>query len=165
MPNNNDQSPPGWLMGCVIQACEGSTDMYNKVLAIVKDDKELYESVSYASDEQRFKMMQKVRNRIVSGTKAERDKAKDKAKAVNAKGAGSVPKPAARTFTKEVKLVGDDFAAATVWDDQAIRYADGEIAQRLEEEDELGSTPGYLLSTINAGKKLLKARRKNLKKL
>ena len=45
MPNNNDK-PPGWLMGCVIQACEGSTDMYNKVLAVVKDDKELYESVS-----------------------------------------------------------------------------------------------------------------------
>ena len=165
MPNNNDQNPPGWLMVCVIQACGGSTDMYNKVMAVVEDDKDLYESVSYANDEQRIKMMQKVHNRIASGTKAEREKAKDKAKAVNVKGTGPASKPAARHFTKEVKLVGDDFAAATVWDDQAIRYADGEIAQRLDDEDDLGNTPGYLLSTINAGKKLLKARHKNLTKL
>ena len=78
-----DKGHPEWPITETLLAAGGDLGMYGKILRVVKNDKELYDRVQYGADHQRKRILQQTRDKIAAGTKSEKDKAKDKAKAGN----------------------------------------------------------------------------------
>ena len=106
------QSPPDWLSTEAIIAAKHDGDMYSKIIRHLLADQQLYDQIKYGADHLRRRLLQRKHDKIKAGLKSERDKAKDKAKAATKE---------VRPGGKPPRIVGDDFATATLWDDQAIK--------------------------------------------
>ena len=93
-----------WLTKELLTLADLDGDMYGKRVRAVKADQSVRDDLMSAPDGLR-RMMRQLKSTVLGSPKSERDKAKDKAKAVT-----SSPKVSA----KYTKLVGDDFTTATL---------------------------------------------------
>ena len=141
---------PKWLYKELVDLGGCSTDMTGKLERAITADKVLRDDLERAPDTRRRTLLRQLMDKTLDSRKSARDKSKDHVEATAKH---------TKVNVKGQRLSGEDFASAVVWDSQAIMYADGTVAQRLDTSDLLGEEPGYALVTLAAGKKYMEKRK------
>ena len=96
-------------------------------------------------------VLKRVADGIGGGTKHARTVTHDLKRAQSAPARGRTMAAA-----KPNRVVGKDFESAVVRDAPLLQHPDGTQAVQLEKECELSEVPGYLLTSINKGKAILR---------
>ena len=150
--NNNGAKPkdlPKWLYDQLNGLSGRSTDLMTKLERAVKEDTALLARLERATDTKCREMLRQLKDDVLGSRKSARDEAKDQGKAAV---------KSTKVNAKYTKLIGDDFTTATLWDGQALQFDDGTIAERLDDVEDLGAVLGFMFTSINMGKKLMKQR-------